>query len=401
MTDVDNLTSTNNFTCGKWNVTKEQIEFQQEHGWWVQYLASIIAALFGLILNVIGIVTLLDRRLKEVFFNQLLLCLTIFDILFLICGLNESFRAHVVGDDLCMIPLEEHQKYILLVLIPFRQIVMCCSIYITLVMAYERYYAIAKVLLNRDSKLGFPKNKRLFKVVTTVIMFSVVYNFPQFFAFTISQNAVKVLTKNETIYNTSLPQFIQQNITINCLDPTELRLSKEFILGYLNIANLIVTGIIPFLCLSFFNCSIYVMLQASSRDIKQTMKDLKIFGSKDESRRNDQRSEERRRAIVICVIVITFLCCHVLRVGMNLEEIMTMEDKAQTMQRAKNVGQKCQGEQFWLTITADISHLLLQMNASVHFFVYCFCSKKFKDILKEKLLQMTKLLFFYVQHLKE
>ena len=43
-------------------------------------------------------------------------------------------------------------------------------------------------------------------------------------------------------------------------------------------------------------------------------------------------------------------------------------------------------------ITTDWSHLLLQINGSINFFIYCFFGKQFKKVLKEKLLRLAKFL---------
>ena len=49
MENNNNLTSNKIFTCGKWNLTYEENEFQEVHGWWIQSVASITVGLFGLV----------------------------------------------------------------------------------------------------------------------------------------------------------------------------------------------------------------------------------------------------------------------------------------------------------------------------------------------------------------
>ena len=77
--------SSSNFSCGRWNLTKEENEFQEAHGWWVQSFASLIIGSFGIIVNLITIVVLsTTKELRKLFFNKLLIGLTVFDNLFLI-----------------------------------------------------------------------------------------------------------------------------------------------------------------------------------------------------------------------------------------------------------------------------------------------------------------------------
>ena len=61
-----------NFSCGKWNLTKEENEFQELHGWWVQSFASLIIGCFGIIVNMVTIVVLSTAELRKLFFNKLL-----------------------------------------------------------------------------------------------------------------------------------------------------------------------------------------------------------------------------------------------------------------------------------------------------------------------------------------
>ena len=91
-----------------------------------------------------------------------------------------------------------------------------------------------------------------------------------------------------------------------------------------------------------------------------------------------QKADERRQAIVLFGIVIAFFLCHILRIIVNIEEIITYDDWVKTEERANKTGQYCGGVQFWTMITTDYSFLLLQINASINFFIYCFFSKQFQ-----------------------
>ena len=105
-------------------------------------------------------------------------------------------------------------------------------------------------------------------------------------------------------------------------------------------ANFVVTGAIPFLSLAFFNCKIYSIIQTALRDREH----LEIRTAN--STTNQQKSEELRQAIVLFGIVIAFLLCHVLRIVLNIEEIITYEDWIQTKEKAKGYHGHCQrGEQ--------------------------------------------------------
>ena len=397
-------TSEENFTCGKWNLTTEEHAFQQQHGYWIQSVASIIVSIFGSILNVITVFILSNVELKRLFFNKLLICLTVFDIFFLLNSIYESFRLHITGTDYCSL-----QGHVLFILFPMRKIVMCCSIYMTLVLTFERYLACARPIAHRNRSIGSSEGKRVLKYVSPVIFFSIIYCMPTFFSFIIESGEVTPSHPwhpyyKHPDYNSSMlyndkanvsdaydDRF--QNMTISCIIPTQLRQSESFILWYKNVANFVVTGAIPFLSLACLNCKIYQIIQASSKEqANLTISSRQTTSANGQNAQKNQKSEELRQAIVLFGIVIAFFVCHVLRIILNIEEIITFKDWGETEKKAEKAGKLCGGVQFWVMITTDWSHLLLQINGSINFFIYCFFGKQFKKVLKEKLLRLAKFL---------
>ena len=85
-----------------------------------------------------------------------------------------------------------------------------------------------------------------------------------------------------------------------------------------------------------------------------------------------QKGEEMRQAIVLFAIVILFVICHVLRIVLNINEVVTYEEN---LASGKN---NCLGFSYWSLITGAISHLLITVNSSTNFFIYCFMSTPFR-----------------------
>ena len=391
--DNDNLTIQENFTCGRWNLTQDEYEFQKLHGWWVQGLASVTVGLFGMIVNMMTMVTLAKEEMKQLFFNKLLICLTIFDILFLINNLYESFRLHMIGiPDYCTLP-----GHVLIVLLPFRRMLMCCSIYMTLVLTIERYLAVAKPISQRNRSIGSSESKRVLKYISPVILVSLAYCAPLLFAFRIQSfplSSYHNTSGSVLFHNSTIPEDSNsEDSTIQCLVPTDMRISKGYILWYTNVANFVVTGAVPFLSLVFFNCKIYLIIQSTKVPfVKVNLKDQQNLEIQPQtSRMIRQKSEELRQMLVLFGIVIVFFLCHILRIVLNIEEILTYEDLTQTYEKATKLGLYCTGVQFWTMITADVSHLLLQINSSTNFFIYCCFSKQFKVALKAKAIHFVHL----------
>ena len=122
---------------------------------------------------------------------------------------------------------------------------------------------------------------------------------------------------------------------------------------------------------------------------RENLDDTGPISTRNQDQRKIQKLEERRRAIILFIIVIAFLFLHSLRGILNLEERFRYEEKSKTLQTAKKIGKMCRGDQFWILIAGDYSHLLLQLNAGIHFFVYGFFSKQFRLVAKAKLLYVA------------
>ena len=84
--------------------------------------------------------------------------------------------------------------------------------------------------------------------VVPVILFSVVFNIPKFF-----EVEFVMIPLNDTESGTVVNQTFAS--------PTDLRFAKYYVLFYVNLARLLVQGIIPFILLSFFNYRIYWVIR--------------------------------------------------------------------------------------------------------------------------------------------
>ena len=118
-------------------ITDEQWIFYDTFSWYLEGLGSIIIGSMGIIFNLTTINVLLGSDLAASFFNWLLVCLAIFDNLFLLTGILEAFRTHLGSTTL-------HKQILVIFLYPLRSVVMFCSIYLTVMLALERYHALAK-----------------------------------------------------------------------------------------------------------------------------------------------------------------------------------------------------------------------------------------------------------------
>ena len=64
---------------------------------------------------------------------------------------------------------------------------------------------------------------------------------------------------------------------------------------------------------------------------------------------------------------------HILRIVLNIEEFSSLQNRKD----AKENG--CEWLQFWTIIASPVSHVLLQLNGSINFVIYCYFNKYFRD----------------------
>ena len=339
-------------------ISDDQINFYDRYAWWLKGIASVSIAVLGIVLNLIAVYILCHKEMRESFFHRLLICLTVVDSLFLANGIYVSFVLRLIE------PSSRSLQYIFVsALYPARNILMCSSIYMTVGLSYERYTSIVRPYLQlvRRKKNSL---RRLFSYVTPVILFSILFNAPKFFELKLVDRIVEChdTTKNQAKKTECIP--------ILEISPTDLRNDKAYILWYLNVANLMVTSIIPGLLLSFFNYRIY----SASRERHQ--KRAKVFSRGDQQSGNDTKVDgEIKQRFVLFAIVVMFFICHLLRIALNVAELVDTEMK----QEQWNKG--CPGIRFWGMIAVPISGVMLQINSCADFFIYCIYDKLFKDTL--------------------
>ena len=469
-TSEENNVLESNFSCGRWDLTKEENDLQESIGFWVQSIASLVIGSFGILVNMVTIVVLSTADLRKLFFNKLLIVLTMFDNLFLVNSLYESVRLHIIKTDYCAL-----QGHLLIFLRPFRHISMCCSIYMTLVLTFERYLAVVRPIRHRNRFIGSSHVKRLIKYVSPVIIFSIIFCLPEFlelelvyvdnvnmtndedmytdytyyytddvelngtqFALNLNDSFITPLDNNTNALATPFENTTDNFDTLHCLQPTELSLSNRYyVLWYKNIAMLFITGIFPFCLLAYFNLKIH----QTTKSALQTRGELSLTvqysgantanaaishntgltsstnglshrvlsqhnsiaiseGGEDPitSQNNqckEQKSEEHSQATVLLGIVIAFFLCHILRILLNIEETVTFEELNRIRDEAAKFNKICSGVPLSTMIANDVSHLLLQVNSSITFFIYISFSSHFKDASKSIFLGIARYLHFY------
>lgn len=217
---------------------------------WTEGIFEILICIVGLVGNCTTIPILLSAKMSSIF-NRLLVFLTIFDNVFILCCILEAFRKYIY-------PTEVHQIIFIYFLFQVQNIALTCSIYATVVLATERFMAVSKpveyhIMVNAS---GANPWKRVLAYMLPTIAFGILLNFPKFFELF----AARVIVGTEKIWKADVDGIETYEIINKTrleIRPTELRLNDDYVLYYVNWTMFFVTGIFPFLSLVFLNSRIY------------------------------------------------------------------------------------------------------------------------------------------------
>lgn len=122
---------------------------------------------------------------------------------------------------------------------PLAMVAQTASVYLTLTVSLERFVAVCHPL--RARSLCTYGRARMY--VIGIIIFSVVYNLPRLFEGTVISE-----------------HYEEENITVYCVRPTELRNDPLFISVYVQWCYLVFLYVIPFGSLAVLNAAIYTQV---------------------------------------------------------------------------------------------------------------------------------------------
>ncbi len=88
-----------------------------------------------------------------------------------------------------------------------------------------------------------------------------------------------------------------------------------------------------------------------------------------------QLNEDNRQALVLFSIVVIFLVSNVPRIALNIHEVFTIDDFK------RDVENGCFTLPFWVLLSGTASQLLMVVNSSINFFIYCLMSQLFREVL--------------------
>ena len=331
----------------------------------------IMVCLSGLLFNTYAVFLFFDKKLLSELFNRLLLCLVLMDNVYLLIGVFEIWFYN-----LNVRSFANFETYFFFIY-PFRGIMLCCTIYMTVTLAFERYKSIALPIDNamRNQMIYGVTWTNVMKFVVPVVLFSIIFKFPLFFE-VVPEHYVS--GEDSSLGGTSIGTMKEwyngtHNIS-STLVVSNMRKNHLYVSFYMNIANLVVTGIFPVIVLIYFNLRVIKEMR-SFAERRSTRRRSSVNMS--ERQKAKEKKNKRTQTFILYAVVVNFFICHILRIVLNIEDMVihytTFED----------LNIKCQyGHPLWYFISLPISEILLKFNSSVNFFIYCVFNRNFRGIIK-------------------
>lgn len=168
------INQTPSLQCPIWTNADEKLIDQVEY--WVGGIFICCLSIPGILMNLIAILALLLKSSNRTTFNSLLISLFTFDSIYLLFETIETFRRRF--------KLESRLHTILLpkLIYPLTIISLSASIFMTVAVAHERYDAIRKPIIHRQSMRSTKFMRKKFIIyILIVCCFAIGFNIPKFF----------------------------------------------------------------------------------------------------------------------------------------------------------------------------------------------------------------------------
>ena len=371
-----------NLSCNITHFTREQIMHFQDYKWWVETIGNLCCGAIGIFLNSITIHVFSSPSLRKNFFNRLLICLAIFDTLYISCEISEVFR-HRHNTFL-------QQSIFVNFVYPIRNVFMFSSVYMTLVLAFERFQAITNPMKFRIRGVRTSMNQELCTHVLPGVIFAVIYYLPKFFELEVGRirkqcNHFDNMTSISI--NGTAEEAINMGATGICTSkyivvPTNLRRNHVYVFWYIIVSNLTLTALIPLCVLTFLNGKIILSLKKLSEN-KQSLKENNSPTNSDlPINRNgcspSHLASDVKKTFILFSIVVLFAVCHSLRVAFNIDEFIFR-------MRRITCNESCRYPRIWTKYVGPFNQLLIILNSSLNFFIYALFDRGFQQVLGERL----------------
>ncbi|XP_040565534.1 FMRFamide receptor [Lepeophtheirus salmonis] len=311
----------------------------------LQGVCLITIGCFGIIGNILSAIVLFRSKSEKKSFRVLLIGLSFYDTLYIIMSLM-------------LFGLPEvwiwYRNHIMMVLLPISyglgHVARVGSVYVTVAVTLERYFAIVYPVRNFNCKSYF---------LTIISIFTVLYNIPKFFELRITHGT------NGTR-----------------IEETELRKNEVYIKYYILWSKFIILEVIPYFIILFLNFNIVrtvrksnlfrqTIMRQSRRPTERNRNSFRNTRSDSTSEESPKTSHKTAKPSRICHVLlwisIVFIICQSVKIIPDLYEVLYCQNNEVDCEQNKT-----------MDAIISLSHLLLTINSSTNFIIYIMKGQSFK-----------------------
>ncbi|XP_059087359.1 FMRFamide receptor-like isoform X2 [Tigriopus californicus] len=293
---------------------KSDIKILMDWKWWLTGVVSTVILIIGFIGNVFAVIVLHGPKMTSAF-NQLLITLCIFDTIFLVCNIATSLSSLGFKHDVMPVLTKCSDAV--------AHVSMCASVLMIVALTFERHFAICNPHKYRIHLRTTPRWKHLAMYIAPVTIFSLFFNIPMFI------NLQRRWMTNAL--------YVKINLYLRAIHP------------------LTTTGLAPVAILIVLNVRICRGIQILHQ------------------RRTSRNRKELNMAYIAIVIVSLFVISNMPRILAGAQEVTNTH---LIIHCIENKTQYIPSMDFYKL--DFVARLLMVINSSINFLVYCAVSTPFK-----------------------
>ena len=347
---------------------QSQNEFYHNYLWFINGVVLVCIATLGVFLNSTSLYIIQNKKVKITIFNTLLMCVTMIDILLLLNIIYTSATIHLSAPYLSSCASSIYLRFYTTVIYPSHRMLMLCSFYMNVLLAYERYSCIAnpyKILMRNQLNKNKNRYAQVIRQTLPIIVLSIIFNLPTLYDLKISK-----------IDSTSLEKIDETEFASNCtselwkVSRTEFGLNENYRIWYSNISNLVFFAIVPVFFMGYFYFKVYSINK--DRVQKRNIQNI------------DEKHEQSlyQQKLMLSILVLVFVVCNIPDFLLNVEDIMFYQPYEKQRQA------HCDVTDFWVFIVTFIQALSLTIKCSLNFLMYHIYDVEFMNVFKSYVISL-------------
>lgn len=138
-------------------------------------------------------------------------------------------------------------------------------------------------------------------------------------------------------------------------------------------SNLIVTALVPIVVLVFCNSKIFF-------ELRKSRKEMSVSSRRSNNQDQQEANPDHNLAMILAGIVMVFAVCHFFRFFLAFYHVSIAERTKICHEQGRETAHPP-----WLYIISALNHLMLMVNSSINFIIYCAVGSKFRQAVMAKL----------------